>query len=416
MSWTKTVFTYFGFVRPYSFHRSIATIVVLVFSLLLALFSFKWGLNGTLTLDSQRILFVAYIAFLLLATIFTLRWLITSYLFLIWVCIELTLLVSTYMLNQAGFPVMALVPSTVNSRFEYHPLLAAVPRKNWTSSSGLDIKHNSKGLRGAEIESLSYKELIHVYGGSTTYDVGVPNGSTWPEFLELSLSKNAIVANFGVPGYSSAEHVIQTAFYSDILERYPKCSIYYMGWNDIRNSHIPTLDKGYADFHFLSQFSNLSVRTASSSFSPIYSLLQRLFVKSDSIPSAPDFRTQPPSEILIDSKLEEIYRSNIRSIVAINRSRDIKTIFIGQVLNREKLNSEKVYGWLPLVRDSNVWPIQEHFNNLLAAEANRLGTTYVPIDINLFKDLDFVDNGHFSALGSKKFSNLIVQSIRRECI
>ena len=93
----------------------------------------------------------------------------------------------------------------------------------------------------------------------------------------------------------------------------------------------------------------------------------------------------------------------------------IKTIFIGQVLNREKLNNEKVYGWLPLVRDRDVWPIQEHFNNLLAAETRRLGATYVPIDINLFKDLDFVDNGHFSVLGSKKFSDLTVQSIGKEC-
>ena len=56
-----------------------------------------------------------------------------------------------------------------------------------------------------------------------------------------------------MPGYTTVEHLIQTAFYQDKFGKPPRCAIYYVGWNDLRNAHIPDLDPGYADFHLPSQ-------------------------------------------------------------------------------------------------------------------------------------------------------------------
>lgn len=47
------------------------------------------------------------------------------------------------------------------------------------------------------------------------------------------------VLNRGVPGYSAAEHVIQTAFYERTHGVSPRCSIYYTGWNDLHVDIAP---------------------------------------------------------------------------------------------------------------------------------------------------------------------------------
>ena len=422
MSWTKNTLSHFGLKRPYNFPRAIATIMVFFALFILTLMAayWYWGSKATLQLTSPRMFFIGYISLLLVTVLVTLKWKVVSFSLLAWAYIELTLVLGTVALNSIHVMNSNLAPyssSTASSvgRLEFHPMLMISPVKNWTSKSGLNIKHNSVGMRGKEIEGLKDKLLIHAYGGSTTYDIGVPNGSTWPEFLEHALGKEVVVANYGVPGYSSAEHIMQTAFYSNKLGRYPECSTYYIGWNDIRNSHIPTLDKAYADYHLLAQLSNLS-QLENNGISAIYALVRNLNPFGYRYPRPQDFKLILPSDNLIDSNLEEIYLSNIRTIVTLNHSHGIKTIFIGQVLNREKLVNDNAYGWLPLVRDRDVWGIQEHFNEVLAREAAKLGVTAIVIDKNLFKDKDFIDNGHFSAEGSKKFAGLIAPTIQKECM
>src|SRR5262249_37122886 len=140
--------------------------------------------------------------------------------------------------------------------FIYHPLLQTVPRPNWrftdhqldfnkdkATAAGIDVAslqgqerdyiHNSLGLRGKEVtKDYLAKDLIFVYGGSTTYDIGVTQGETWVEHLQSELKNKYTVVNFGIPSHSSAEHLIQTAFYQDIIKKKPVCAVYYVGWND----------------------------------------------------------------------------------------------------------------------------------------------------------------------------------------
>ena len=165
-------------------------------------------------------------------------------------------------------------------RFRWHPLLQGVP----IPSDGDDIHHNALGQRGRERtpQSLDGKMTIALFGGSTTYDVGAGDGETWGDRLEAMLGPDRIaVINHGMLGYSTAEHVIQTAFYERAHGVPPRCSIYYIGWNDLRNSHVRNLDPGYADFHLPGQIDNLEARRLRQSyvsFSPLLMIARYLLV------------------------------------------------------------------------------------------------------------------------------------------
>ena len=116
-----------------------------------------------------------------------------------------------------------------------------------------------------------------------------------------------------------------------------------------------------------------------------------------------------------DAALEAIYRRNIASISAINRQRGVRTIWIGQLLNRDRLTGDGRYGWLPLVRDRDLWPLQQRFNALLQREAEALGDIYVGLPPDSFTAADFVDQGHFSPQGARRFADALAPVVRQEC-
>jgi lysophospholipase L1-like esterase len=411
----------YGFVKPYKFGRAVIVLIASTFLVLTIAWATYLNVHGDLLIQSARGYFFIYLIVLFGCTVILAP---LNYLpaFLLAVgAIELVLASTTHFVAHKGLAAIDLLPANTaitikDNRFKYHAALGVVPRENFKSSSGVAIQHNSKNMRGPEILSKPTQTLINVYGGSTTYDIGVDQGQTWPEQLSKKLGAHYIVANYGVPGYSTAEHVIQTAFYSDLLGRYPDCAVYYVGWNDIRNAHLPSLDAAYADFHLLSQFTNLNVRRSSDSFSPFLRLSLALLggYRDAFVPYPPLYLAMEPVSAS-DPKLENIFSKNIKTIITINNSHNIKTIFVGQLLNREQLVSDARYGWLPRVRDRDVWLLQERFNQILKHEANKAGAAYLDVDVNKFENADFVDNGHFSAKGSNKFAKYIVPHVEALC-
>lgn len=188
-----------------------------------------------------------------------------------------------------------------------------------------------------------------------------------------------------------------------------------MGWNDIRNAYLPNLDSAYADYHLLSQIDSLQVRRKPEGFSPLARLLGSIVRKKyDSIPYPERYK---PLDVIQgpDKNLEKIFVRNIDSIVALNKAHGIKTVFIGQLLNPARLVGDKAYGWLPLVKDKDVWPLQKHFNAVLEQHSKALNVGFISIDVENFKDSDFVDNGHFSIDGSAMFAKLIAPRIQKLC-
>ena len=111
-----------------------------------------------------------------------------------------------------------------------------------------------------------------------------------------------------------------------------------------------------------------------------------------------------------------LYERNIRSISAINRQRGVTTLWVGQLLNRAQLSSDGRYGWLPLVRDRDLWPMQQDLNALLARTAKELGDIHVDVPTDsLLGDADFVDNGHFSVRGARRFADILAPVVRDAC-
>ena len=82
---------------------------------------------------------------------------------------------------------------------------------------------------------------------------------------------------------------------------------------------------------------NLRKKPLEVSFSPLARVMNRsLQAAFDPVPLAPNFLNDPP-EPGTDGRLEQIFRRNLEAIAAINRERQIISIFIGHVSSRAKL-------------------------------------------------------------------------------
>ena len=118
-----------------------------------------------------------------------------------------------------------------------------------------------------------------------------------------------------------------------------------------------------------------------------------------------------------DARLEDIFVDHIKTIKAINQSRGIRVVFIGQMLNRAFFKGARPpESWTPLVRQEDMWPLQVRLNELLKTTAES-GTAapYIDPGIENFEARDFADEGHFTAAGALKFSNLIADRVSGYC-
>ena len=340
----------YGFSKPYNFARALPFLTAIFLLFLIFSVMGLLALFGDLSWDTYRFAYFQYLgalAFTGAALSFSprLAWLLIA------LCvIEFSLGVSTAVLHKLSMWKRTVLPANsqihlppVVPEFQFHPLLQATPKPDFTRSAPFPVQHNSYGLRGTERDRSRLKKqiVIATVGGSTTYGFGVAEGQTWPEALERQLGSQYAVLNYGALGYSTVENVVQTAFYLDAYGVKPRCAIYYVGWNDIRNAHIPHLDSGYADFHLLSKFDFLQVRKIGiplivGEISPLVGILSPYFSELEAF-----FDTAPRPKNLggiepesgSDGHLEKLFRTNLNTIAAINKQRGITTIFVGQVLN-----------------------------------------------------------------------------------
>jgi lysophospholipase L1-like esterase len=426
--------SHFGLSRPYRFERIILAGLAVVLGML-AVGAALWMRSiGELPVSGPRGEYFLYLLALLVLAIGLVRWPWVAGMLLALAALELTGGAGLFALQRERLVDASLMPPGhfELQRFQWHALLQAVPIPSLdvTSPTGLTIRHTSEGTRGKDpVGSLEGRTVIATIGGSTTYDIGESEGSTWSDRLARVLDEGDedgnnhgqgrfFIVNHGVPGYTTAEHLIQTAFYQRKFGQQPRCALYYVGWNDLRNAHIPNLDAGYADFHLPSQIDSLQVRRvggAHVTISPVLTLLLRFVAREfDTARYFVDPYGRPAASG-DDPALTEIYERNIRAISAINRQRGVTTIWVGQLLNRERMGGKGRYGWLPLVRDRDVGPLLDSFNAILARTARDLGDIYVDIPPPSFVDADFVDNGHFSGRGSQRFAAILAPVVRQAC-
>ena len=302
-------------------------------------------------------------------------------------------------------------------RFQWHALLQAVPIPSlrFTSATGLAISHTSEGTRGRNPvpDELAERSVVSTFGGSTTYDIGAGEGDTWSDRLAAALDQGEdkgrfFVVNHGVPGYTTVEHLIQTAFYQVKFGKKPRCAIYYVGWNDLRNAHIPNLDPAYADFDLPSQVDSLKVRRVGGSnitISPVLTMLAR-FAAPISTPRYfvdPYGRTGSGS----DPALEAMYERNIWSFGDQPRAASPRS---GRTAaRRERLQSDERYGWL-LWCVTRLLAVAERFN---AIPERGEGPGDVMSPFCLTRPI-FVDQAT-SRLRSRRFAEDLAPAVRGAC-
>ena len=396
-AWTK-IKTFYGFSKPYDFNVAIPALLNAVLFVLVVIKFIGALINNNkariygpvernfLTFPSEMFYFYIYIFIgIILLTVFIrntkLYWPL-----LIWFSVE-------FFLGAWGKGLAPFDSRTAfDNRFNYHALLQGVPTPNFKGrNQHLLIVHNSLGLRdfNNSFENLTRNGLIFVFGGSTTYDFAVSQGDTWIEKLNGLLGAPYKLFNFGVPGYTMSQHVIQTAFYGDINGVYPSCAIYYAGWNDIRNGYIAGLDRGYADWFVPSLSQSLRTRPSLNimTISPLLKLTVRgiaYFVDT--------LRTVAPTEDESNEgrqnlKLKSIFQRNAATITAMNSARGVKTIFVGQMLNREALknghDSERGRNLVPFLKLRDQWKLQAELNDQLRRTPKKWGLPIsTPISIN----------------------------------
>jgi hypothetical protein len=231
------------------------------------------------------------------------------------------------------------------------------------------------------------------------------------------LGVDVAVINHGVLGYSTAEQVIQTAFYERTHGMEPRCSIYYIGGNDLRNSHVRNLDPGYADFHLPSQIDNLEARRLHQSyvsFSPLL-MFARYFLVSGVDTARPVDRPGGPIGKGPDAAMEEIFLRNMQTISAINRQRGVTTLWVGQVVDHRRLLSGEPWGRVPFLSPQDISPLMLRLNGLLKREAAALGDIHVDIAPEDFTSDDFMDHDHFVPSGSLKFAARLAPAVAAAC-
>lgn len=421
---------HFGLVRPFRFERALVLLFTLAMLLVVGLaaaalllrdIGTNFGSHG-LSWGTPRGWYFVYLAGLLGLSLLLAPWwrIATGLLCLAAVEIGLGLgAIALYLMNIISTP--ALFPENYNRPlYRWHPLLQAVPiptPPNEATTARVFI--NSLGLRGPErtSEELKNKIVVSLFGGSTTLDFSNRDGESWGDLLQQSLGDQYAVVNQGAPGYTTAEHVIQTAFYQRAFGVSPRCAVYYVGWNDLTNAHVQGLDPGYSNYHMPGQIDFLEARRLGPpffSFSPVLKLFAR-FVALVLDTARPAGTPVGHMSSAPDPDLDKIYADNIRTISAINRQRGIATIWIGQVMNPDRASSSVMRGWIPFVPPQATSNLFVHFNGVLEQEATSLGDTYIKVPLTKFSDRDFIDEGHFSPAGARKFMGYILQGVMSAC-
>lgn len=308
-----------------------------------------------------------------------------------------------------------MISPTVKDLFEYHPYQVGRMQKNVVvefngiTMSSTDYHTRTTGSPENDDDCIRIAAL----GGSTTFGTKVTDSDSWPAQLQTKLGDGYSVRNYGGPGFSTAEAIVQLAM--TVPEWKPHYVVLYQGWNDIHNYHEPNFTPDYY-IHGVTQVSNLRlpfygkrgflVEAAEISF--IFKLIGLLNHKFFP-PKMGHVETIPEP----DPRVDAAYERNLKTLKALSEHLSAEVIFIPHILNDHFLLTTELenLGWSNYIKLSEMPRLMSHFNQIMVGicESGDQDCYFVESVLNVdWKESDFVDRGHFSAQGGDKFSDELV--------
>jgi hypothetical protein len=310
--------------------------------------------------------------------------------------------------------------------FELHPFLVGRPQKN------IRVDNKNKTITTTDIHTRwtgaptddQNSIRIAVLGGSTAFGVAVTDADSWPALLQNTLDKGYSVINYGVPGYSTAEAIIQMALI--VPDSSPQIVLFYEGWNDIRNYHDGNLGPDYFD-HGMRQYGNLKIPVKfGNNHEPLFTRLVQISaifkfanIIAQMLPQRPQSHPHTNREVYRtpDPFVDKIYLRNLKTLKTLAQNIGAKVIFIPQVLNYADFKGKKKSrGWSAHIEDDAMPGLLDRFNSImnhicLPKEPNCIVLNEVSTE--RWDPSDFVDDGHFSRAGGVKFSTIVSKYIRK---
>ncbi len=296
--------------------------------------------------------------------------------------------------------------------FQSHPYLVGSLIKNAElERDGLHYTHNSAGYRGIEFNEKKTEGKIRVVaiGGSTTYGVGVNNEETWPVHLSEYLGSEYEVINLGVPGYSSVENLIQTAFHLSDLQ--PDIAIYYIGLNDLRNINVKGLSPDFSDFHAPTLYGALGL-CANENIPSLATLKMGLIVaqRIGLIEGCPNQEIDITSNEHsgVDQRALSLYKRNLKSIASLCKTQGISVLFVPHVIVEEALLTGNYNWWIPYVPTAEIDDMMDAYNLKLGEVASESEIVFADevLKTKWTKD-DFVDLSHFGNSSNRKLAEIL---------
>jgi len=334
-----------------------------------------------------------------------LRW--SAYILFLILLIEFTCAAGFYF--KTGKLIYRSKPNPNFSLFKPHPYLVAVPRKNVTlTNNGKTITHNSSGFRGKEFSAEKKIPRIIAIGGSTTYGVAVSDNETWPYYLDSLQNGRSEVLNFGVPGYTTVEMLIQSELF--VQDYKPDIVLIHAGLNDMRNYNVDSLERDYSNYHAPSYYASMGF-CYNSQLPNCASLmfLVMLMQQINLYPKCPFHQmyvTQRKNNS-IDSTALKLYERNLHSLISFYKNRNIKVLLIPQVLNYDafKTNIQK---WIPFIPLKDISETMKIYNSITK---NAGDEEHVLFAENILKTdwgvNDFADHTHLNANANRRFAGII---------
>jgi hypothetical protein len=293
-------------------------------------------------------------------------------------------------------------------RFEPHPIFVGIPHPGQYGGLSNDNMHRRTTINA---DKAADARLIYVFGGSSTYDVGVVDSETWASNLSRLLGPHYEIQNYGVPGFTTMEAMLQALFaFRDVK---PLCAIYYEGWNDLYVAHVDDLTSDYFPMQQSRLLNSLALGHRPGPVSNYWLFLQLIDRAIQQGSGYPDVSGTVSGEE--DLRLSKIYTENIGLITDIDRHFGVPAIFVPQVLNYDLIESH-YGGWWPYIPGKAVKPLVQKFNSDMRQTAEKSGALFLAAPLGIaWNPSDFVDQGHFSAAGAAKFAQAIAPGIAANC-